>query len=295
MTASRLAEYAARAELTLRHWLPSESTPPTRLHQAMRYAVLNGGKRLRPALVYAAGEVAGAAPEALDGAACAVELIHSYSLVHDDLPAMDDDALRRGKPTCHIAFDEATAILAGDALQSLAFTVLAEEPTLAVPAARRLEMIAVLAAAGGAAGMVGGQVMDMEGTGRDLDLPALETMHRCKTGALIAASVRLGTLAAPAVDEEMLQRLERYAAHIGLAFQIRDDILDVEGETETLGKPQGSDAAGGKATYTRLLGLDAARKRLLDLHAAARETLHPFGNGASSLEEIADFIIQRIY
>jgi geranylgeranyl pyrophosphate synthase len=294
----RLAEFLARArvrvEAALDAHLPPASATPQRLHTAMRYATLEGGKRLRAALVYAAGEALGARPELLDVPACALELVHAYSLVHDDLPAMDNDDLRRGKPTCHKAFDEATAILVGDALHTLAFEILAGNAGLAVPAERRLNMIARLAAATGSTGMAGGQAIDLAATGRVLTLSELEAMHARKTGALIRAAVALGALTADA-GPELLFRLDSYARHIGLAFQIVDDILDVEGDTRTLGKPQGSDAERAKPTYPAILGLERARALARECHAAALESLSPLEDNARLLSEIADFIIHRTH
>jgi farnesyl diphosphate synthase len=287
------AHYRERVERELAAVLPSAGTLPQRLHEAMRYASLEGGKRVRALLVYAAGEAVGAADTDLDAPACAVELIHAYSLVHDDLPAMDDDDLRRGKPTCHRAYDEATAMLVGDALQSLAFEVLAAAPGGAVAPARRVEMLRTLAAASGSLGMAGGQALDLAAVGRPLGLEALETMHRMKTGALIRASVRLGALACPDTGGAALQCLERYAGCIGLAFQIRDDILDVEASTQDLGKQQGADAALGKPTYTSLLGLAEAKDRATRLHREAISALAPFDGGAALLRELAGFIISR--
>ena len=287
-----LTRVRARTEAALDARLPPTALAPTHLHAAMRYASLGGGKRLRAALVYATGEALGAAPETLDAPACALELIHAYSLVHDDLPAMDNDDLRRGKPTVHKAFDEATAILAGDALQTLAFELLARDPTLAVPPATRLAMIARLAAASGAAGMAGGQAIDLGAVGKPLTLAELETMHARKTGALIRAAVALGTLAADAPDA-LRAGLDDYARNIGLAFQIVDDVLDVEGDTATLGKPQGSDQERAKPTYPALLGLEEARKRARDCHARALESLAPLGDNGRLLREIADFVIHR--
>ncbi len=228
-----------RVEGALMRWLPRPNAPPELLHHAMRYCVLNGGKRIRPILVYATGRALALKSGQLDAPACAVELIHSYSLVHDDLPAMDDDDLRRGQPTCHKAFDEATAILAGDALQTLAFQVLARDQTMAVGAEQRLRMIENLAQASGSRGMAGGQALDLAAVGQELDLARLEHMHIHKTGALIRASVRLGTLFAPDLDTRLIRQLDRYAKCIGLAFQIRDDILDVSGDTQVLGKTRG--------------------------------------------------------
>lgn len=290
-----LAQCQARVETTLEHCLPGAAVHPARLHQAMRYAVLGGGKRIRPVLVYATGSVVGATESRLDTPACAVELIHAYSLVHDDLPAMDDDDLRRGRPTCHKAFDEATAILAGDALQTLAFQVLAHAPALDVDPALRLRMIDTLAQASGSRGMAGGQAIDLEAVGHDLDIAQLEDMHIHKTGALIRASVLLGALCAPRLDEPRLERLDHYAKCIGLAFQIQDDILDVIGDTATLGKTTGADTARAKPTYPALLGLDGARQRAAELLAAAHDALTGFGTEADPLRGLADYIVQRTY
>lgn len=289
-----LRAHAARAEDALQHRLPPADALPTRLHAAMRYAALDGGKRVRPVLVYSTGEVLGVPLEQLDGPACAVELIHAYSLVHDDLPAMDDDDLRRGKPTCHKAYDEATAILAGDALQTLAFQVLAEDPAMAAAPAQRLAMVRELAVASGSRGMAGGQAIDMAATGKGLSLPELQQMHSLKTGALIRAAVRLGALSRPGLDPALFQALDDYAAAIGLAFQIRDDILDVESSTEQLGKRQGADQALAKSTYVALLGLDGAKAKAHEVHAAARTALAPLGAAAAPLAAIADFIVERV-
>ncbi|MCK7594076.1 polyprenyl synthetase family protein [Pseudomarimonas salicorniae] len=255
---ARLRALSERAEARLDAVLPAADDTPERLHQAMRHAVLGGGKRLRPLLVYAAGSALGAELDRLDAGACAVELIHAYSLVHDDLPAMDDDDLRRGRPTVHVAFDEATAILAGDALQSLAYSVLAGAP---LPAEVRVSMLACLAESAGAPGMCGGQAIDVEAVGRELDLAALKAMHARKTGALIRAAVRLGALAAGA-GPQRLGHLDHYASALGLAFQIKDDLLDVESDSATLGKTAGKDAAANKPTYVAALGLDGARRAL---------------------------------
>ncbi len=277
-----------RVDAALERQLPSQDVLPERLHEAMRYAVFNGGKRVRPVLVYAAGEVIDGDGPALDAAACAVELIHAYSLVHDDLPAMDDDDLRRGKPTCHKAYDEATAILVGDALQTLAFEVLAN----AGQAPNGLALIRELAVAAGSRGMCGGQAIDMGAVGQALTLEQLQTMHAYKTGALIRASVRLGALCGE-IDAITLERLDRYASALGLAFQIRDDILDVEADTETLGKPQGSDAARDKPTYTALLGLDGAKAKAREVHREAIAALEGLGPAAASLRAIADYVVER--
>ena len=264
-----------------------------RLYAAMRYSVFNGGKRIRPLLAYAACEALGGAPEQANGAACAVELIHAYSLVHDDLPAMDDDDLRRGQPTTHKAFDEASAILAGDGLQSLAFSVLSSRQNNPQSAETRLQMIDVLASAAGPAGMVGGQAIDLGSVGQRLQQAALETMHRHKTGALIEASVRLGALASGCADERSLSALSSYARAIGLAFQVQDDILDVESDTATLGKTQGKDQANDKPTYPALLGLDAAKAYALELRDQALHALRPFDSAAEPLRDLARYIVER--
>lgn len=284
-----------RVKLALERCLPAANVEPRRLHDAMRYATLNGGKRLRAALVYATGEAFGASPEQLDAPACALELVHAYSLIHDDLPSMDDDDLRRGKPTCHRAFDEPTALLAGDALQALAFEILATDPALVADAARRLEMVARLATAAGSLGMVGGQAIDLAAVGKMLDQPQLENMHSRKTGALIRAAITLGALAAPQAPPEALPALERYGHHIGLAFQITDDILDIEGSTATLGKPQGSDQRLQKPTYPAVLGLERARKLAREQSEAALASLHGLGDNMRLLREIAVYIQDRTH
>jgi farnesyl diphosphate synthase len=285
-----LSAYRGRANRALEACLPAADRAPTELHEAMRYAVLDGGKRVRATLVYASGEAAGADPALLDAPACAVELVHAYSLVHDDLPAMDNDDLRRGKPTTHRAFGEANALLAGDALQALAFEVLAEG---ADRAPRGLEMVATLARASGSLGMAGGQAIDLAAVGRQLSLDALENMHRHKTGALIRASVRLGALCGSDVSATALEQLDGYAACIGLAFQVRDDILDVEADTETLGKTQGADIALDKPTYPSLLGLDAAKQKAVELHERAIAELAGFDARADALRGLSAFIVNR--
>ena len=259
----------------------------------MRYSVLGGGKRIRPILVYATGEALGLNPQTLDGPACAVELIHAYSLIHDDLPAMDNDDLRRGKPTCHRAFDEATAILAGDGLQALAFYILSHDPTMVAEPSSRLAMIETLALASGSRGMVGGQAIDLAAVGRRLDIAELENMHIHKTGALIRAAVRLAALSAQGLDKDTLQNLDYYAKCVGLAFQIRDDILDVEGDTGTLGKQQGADLARNKPTYPALLGLDEAKERAVKLHEEALTSLARMGDGADALRGLSQYIVDR--
>jgi farnesyl diphosphate synthase len=289
-----LLVYSARADAALARALPSEVQPPQELHRAMRYAVLGGGKRLRPVLVYATGRALGAPLERLDAAAAAVEIIHAYSLVHDDLPAMDDDSLRRGRPTCHVAFGEAMAILAGDALQALAFEVLAAEPALHDSPRIHVEMLRTLAAACGAHGMAGGQALDLAATGTRLTPAELERMHVYKTGALIRASVRLGALGAACADQAMLVALERYAHCVGLAFQIRDDIIDIESDSATLGKTAGKDAANAKPTYPAILGMQASRTQLAQLTDDAIAALAPLGAQARELTELARYVAQRV-
>ena len=295
MTEDRLrplmAQGRARIEAVLERVLPAADTEPQRLSEAMRYAVLGAGKRVRPILAYAAAEAVGIAWERVDAAAAALELIHAYSLVHDDLPAMDDDDLRRGRPTCHKAFDEATAILVGDALLTLAFGVLAEDEHTE-PAAR-IRMVALLAEAAGAPGMVGGQALDLMAEGHQLDLDALKTIHRHKTGALIRAAVTLPALASPTLNQAQLDALDHYAQRIGLAFQIQDDLLDVEGDTATIGKTSGADAAHHKATYPSLLGLEGAHGAARELIDSALAALASFDAGADPLRWIASYIIER--
>ncbi|HEY2622768.1 MAG TPA: farnesyl diphosphate synthase [Dyella sp.] len=287
-----LKSLIARADEALTRSLPPEDSPPVELHRAMRYAVLGGGKRLRPLLVYAAGHAFGEAGSRLDAPACAVELIHAYSLVHDDLPAMDDDALRRGRPTCHIVFGEAMAILAGDALQALAFELLAHDVDQGVSPTRCVEMLRVLGRACGAEGMAGGQALDLAAVGRRLSLDELENMHACKTGALIRASVRLGVLASEASDDA-LEALDRYAHAVGLAFQVRDDILDVEGESSVIGKTAGKDAAADKPTFPSIIGMDASREHLARLTADALDAIAPLGKRGALLEELARYAAAR--
>ena len=283
----------ARVDAALERVLPDAAGEPVALHRAMRYAVLGGGKRLRPLLVYAAGAINGCDGPVLDAPACAVELIHAYSLVHDDLPAMDDDALRRGRPTCHVVFGEAMAILAGDALQALAFDTLASDDTADIDAATRMSMLRVLGAACGSTGMAGGQALDLAATGRPLDLAALEHMHACKTGALIRASVRLGALAGGCRDADTLDALEHYARNVGLAFQVRDDILDVEGNSAQIGKTAGKDAAAGKPTFPSILGMQESREYLSDLVDAAFTALTGLGDEATWLRQLASYAAQR--
>lgn len=291
---TRLQAWQERIESVLEVVLPSAATNPAHLHDAMRYSVLNGGKRMRPLLVYATGEALGIAPDKLDIPAAALELIHVYSLVHDDLPAMDDDDLRRGKPTCHKAYDEATAILVGDALQALAFQLLAAHPQLDVLPAQRLRMIDQLGQAAGSRGMVAGQAIDLGAVGKELTELELEIMHIHKTGALIRASVLLAAYAAEGISAEQLRQLDRFAKCVGLAFQVQDDILDVESDTQTLGKTRGADAAAGKPTYPSIIGMAAAKAKLQDLHDEAVAALAGFGESADLLREIAEFTVKRL-
>jgi farnesyl diphosphate synthase len=290
--AARLHDFQARIERALEARLPSADVVPTRLHAAMRYSALQGGKRVRPALVYATGEIFDVPAATLDAAAAAVEMIHVYSLIHDDLPAMDDDDLRRGRPTCHRQFDEATAILAGDALQVLAFQSLAAD---SVAAERRVAMISLLAEASGTRGMAGGQAIDLAAVGRSLTLEEVEEMHRRKTGALLEASVLLGALGSERVDAATRARLERFGSRLGLAFQIVDDILDIEGDPALLGKTVGADIAHNKPTYPAVIGIAAARERARRLHDEALAELEPFGERGAMLRWLADYIIGRSY
>jgi farnesyl diphosphate synthase len=290
---ARLRAYQDRIEAVLDAALPSSDEIPERLHAAQRYSVLGGGKRLRPLLVYCTGEALGLDVAALDAPAAAIELIHAYSLVHDDLPAMDDDDLRRGRPTTHRAFDEATAILAGDSLQVLAFSLLSHARHEAISAQSRLVMIQILADASGTAGMAGGQALDLGAVGRELDLEELESMHRRKTGALIRASVLIAAAGAPDLPAKSRDALDGYAQDIGLAFQIQDDILDVEGDAQELGKNVGMDAARSKPTYVSLLGLEEAKKRAQALKNRASERLAGLGPRAHILSWLASYVVDR--
>lgn len=289
------SDHQARIQQVLDEYLPRETTAPTDLHQAMRYSVLGGGKRLRALLVYATGAAFAADIALLDIAAAAIELIHGYSLIHDDLPAMDNDNLRHGKPSCHKAFNEAIAILAGDALQTLAFELLATKTIDDTSALQRLSMLTTLAKAAGSTGMAGGQALDLAFAGKAIGYDQLETMHRLKTGALISASVRLGALAGNCHDEELLRHLDSFSACIGLAFQIQDDVLDVESSTEILGKTQGTDAAHHKSTYPALIGLAASKERILSLYSQSLKHLDKIGIALPLLRELAAFIIKREY
>ena len=289
----QLEAWQLRMEAALDKRLPSAGEIPTRLHEAMRYSVLGGGKRIRPALLFATALTLGLTEDEVEAAACAIELIHVYSLVHDDLPAMDDDDLRRGQPTTHRAFDEATAILAGDSLQVLAFSLLARDRTPGVSAEARLRMIQILADASGTAGMAGGQAIDLSAVGRNIGLEELEAMHRLKTGALIRASVLMAAACAPGLSDAAWEALDGYSQDIGLAFQIQDDILDVEGDTEEIGKTSGADAARAKPTYPSVLGLSTAKLRASELEARAYERLAPLGEAADVLGWLASFVVKR--
>ena len=287
---SRLDDYRARIERLLDARLPPADTEPRSLHEAMRYATLGGGKRLRPLLCYATAETLSLAPGAVDEAACAVEMIHAFSLIHDDLPAMDDDSLRRGRPTVHKAFGVATAILAGDALQTLAFQVLAQAGD---SAAARATMLRELTEAAGSLGMTGGQAMDLEAEGKRLDLPHLEELHRRKTGCLIRASVMMACAADSRANDRTREALDGFATQIGLAFQIRDDLLDVTGDESVVGKTHGADAAHQKSTFPALLGIRAAEQRCDETCADALRALEPLGNAAQPLRWMADHLVHR--
>ena len=288
--AAWMGSIQARMEAALSRSLPGPQLVPARLHGAMRYATLEGGKRVRPLLTFAAGEMVGADPARLDVAACAVEMIHSYSLVHDDMPCIDDDVLRRGKRTVHVEYDEATALLVGDALQTLAFQLLAEHPVAGTPAAQ-LEMLRTLAVAAGSRGMAGGQAIDLEATGKTLSQAELEYMHVRKTGALISAAVKLGALCAGPCPAP----LEQYANRVGLAFQVVDDVLDSEAPTATLGKTAGKDSKHGKPTYVSAMGVARARQFAQELRLGAHAALDALDSGARTqrLRQVADFIVLR--
>ena len=281
----------AQTELALERVLPTAATVPNTLHEAMRYSALDGGKRLRPLLVLAAAELGDADAAALEQAMAAIEMVHVYSLVHDDMPPMDNDSLRRGKPTCHVQYDEATALLVGDALQTQAFDVLSR-PT-GLPAARQLKMVSVLAQASGSLGMAGGQAIDLANVGKAMNQTELEQMHGLKTGALIRAAVALGALSCSELDDAALQRLDQYAIKLGLAFQVIDDVLDCEADTATLGKTAGKDADNDKPTYVKLMGLAAARAYAETLVADAVALLEPFGEEALRLRQLAEYVTAR--
>jgi farnesyl diphosphate synthase len=286
-----MQDVQAQTEDALGRYLPPAAAVPARLHEAMRYTTLGGGKRVRPLLAYAAGELFGAAPDAVARAACAVEMIHVYSLVHDDMPCMDDDALRRGKPTVHVAYDEATALLVGDALQAQAFEVLAGAQDVAP--ARLVTMLRLLAQAAGTKGMCGGQAIDLDSVGLSLTLEELERMHQLKTGAMLRVSVLLGALAGRDLAPHELEALAAYSRAIGLAFQVVDDVLDATEDSATLGKTAGKDAAANKPTYVTILGLEPSKALAEQLRRQAHEALEPFGEQALRLRELADLIVQR--
>ncbi|MCC5879738.1 MAG: (2E,6E)-farnesyl diphosphate synthase [Idiomarina sp.] len=288
-----MAALRERHSQFLNSQLEDRESVSANLTSAMRYAVLLGGKRVRPFLVYAVGELLGAQLSDLDAPAAAIECIHAYSLVHDDLPAMDDDALRRGQATCHIAFDEATAILAGDALQSLAFEIISHHSYQQVDAEAQLALTRILAKAAGQSGMCGGQALDLAATGQIVTVAQLEQIHRYKTGALILAAVQMGVTCAPRVSSDVAAHLTLWAQLIGLAFQVQDDILDVVGDTDTLGKPQGSDQQQDKSTYPALLGLPGAQAYLQELHQKALQALHAIPYNTQLIEDFTAFLITR--
>jgi farnesyl diphosphate synthase len=275
--------------------LPDSRMVPARLHEAMRYSVLGGGKRIRPALLFATARTLGLSEDEVEAAACAIELVHVYSLVHDDLPAMDNDDLRRGRPTCHKAFDEATALLVGDALQPLAFQLLASDPALPESPAIRLRLIDVLAQAIGTFGMAGGQAIDLAVQGKQLDIGQVEDMHARKTGAVIRASVLMAAECVPPLDANLYAALTRYASALGLAFQIQDDLLDVTGDVSTLGKATGADSERSKPTHPAIIGIQASQQRVRLLHNQAIHALVPFGDKAESMRSLAHWLLSRQY
>jgi len=284
-----------RLDALLDHWLPSEDTEPTKLHRAMRYASLNAGKRLRPLIVYLVGDALGVDKTDLDASALAVECIHVYSLIHDDLPAMDDDDLRRGKATTHIAFDEATAILAGDALQTIGFNILCHHPLSPDVESERIRLLTILTDASGSVGMGGGQMIDLIATDSMLSIEQLEAMHRMKTGALISACVKMAVATSQINEAEIIAAFDHFADRIGLAFQVKDDILDIEGETEVIGKPSGSDEELNKSTFPALMGLDAAKEYAEQLIDEALLSLERIPYNTEALEALAKYMIERQY
>jgi geranylgeranyl diphosphate synthase type II len=292
---TQLEAWRLRMEAALDKRLPSAGEIPTRLHEAMRYSVLGGGKRIRPALLFATALTLGLAEDEVEAAACAIELIHVYSLVHDDLPAMDDDDLRRGRPTCHKAYDEATAILVGDALQPLAFQLLARDPALPASAAVRLRLIDILSEASGTYGMAGGQAIDLQVQGKKLDITEVEDMHARKTGAVISASVLMAAACAPDLPPAHYAALARFAQAIGLAFQIQDDLLDVLGDVSTLGKATGADRQHAKPTHPTVIGIAASQERVHLLHGQALDALTGFGERAAPLRSLAHWLLSRSY
>lgn len=290
---SRLDKYQKRVNAALDKYLPSDDPPEHNLAEAIRYSVIGGGKRIRPAMVYATGEAMGVSTDLLDIPACAVEMIHAYSLIHDDLPAMDDDDLRRGRATCHKAFDEATAILAGDALQALAYEILAKDNHKELTPEHRIDMLSLLTEASGAHGMAGGQAVDLASVGKQLNLGQLEHMHQLKTGALIRASILLGGMCKQDISQDEMALLSNYALCIGLSFQIQDDILDVVSDTETLGKPQGSDEEQEKPTFPAIIGLEKSRQLAIEQHQLALKHLEPLDERADSLRQLSAYIVER--
>jgi geranylgeranyl pyrophosphate synthase len=292
---AQLESWQTRMERALEQRLPEPSVVPGRLHEAMRYSVLGGGKRIRPALVFATAQALGLTEDEVEAAACAIELIHVYSLVHDDLPAMDDDDLRRGRPTCHKAYDEATAVLVGDALQTLAFHVLTRDPALPASPAIRLRLVELLAEASGSFGMAGGQAIDLAVQGKKLDLAQVEEMHSRKTGALIRVSVMMAAACSPSLEHRWHQALLGFVKPIGLAFQIQDDLLDLLGDVSTLGKATGADSERGKPTHPAVIGIEASQERVRLLHAQALDSLAPFGMRADLLRSLADWLLARRY
>jgi geranylgeranyl pyrophosphate synthase len=292
---AQLQSWQSRIESALAARLPGPEVVPARLHEAMRYSVLGGGKRIRPALLFAAAQAVGRSEDEVEGAACAIELIHVYSLVHDDLPAMDDDDLRRGRPTVHKAYDEATAVLVGDALQTLAFQVLARDPALPGSPATRLRLVELLAEASGSFGMAGGQAIDLAVQGQRLDLAQVEEMHSRKTGALIRVSVMMAAACAPSLDSRQHAALAGFASPIGLAFQIQDDLLDLLGDVSPLGKATGADSERSKPTHPAMIGIEASQERVRLLHSQALESLAPLGARAELLRSLADWLLARHY
>jgi len=290
-----LLDYQHRVNQALEQWLPSETVNPVELHQAMRYSVLAPGKRVRPVLVYATATALGIDLKSVDGAAAAVEMIHAYSLIHDDLPAMDNDDLRRGRPTCHVKFDEATAILAGDALQALAFYVLSHDSSMTTDSTARLKMVETLSLFSGSRGMAGGQAIDLAAVGKSLNIAELEAMHIHKTGALIRTCIQFAALSADNLSQEKFDALDSYAKAIGLSFQVQDDILDVVGDTDTLGKPQGSDMELNKPTFPSIIGLQASREKADELHDRALKSLSIFGEEADVLRYISAWFVKRTH
>lgn len=292
---AQLESWRLRMERALETRLPQPSMVPTRLHEAMRYSVLGGGKRIRPALLFATARALGLSEDEVEAAACAIELVHVYSLVHDDLPAMDNDDLRRGRPTCHKAYDEATALLVGDALQPLAFQLLANDPALPASPVIRLRLIEMLAQAIGTFGMAGGQAIDLAVQGTRLDIGQVEDMHARKTGAVIRASVLMAAECAPPLDADLYAALARFATAVGLAFQIQDDLLDVTGDVSTLGKATGADSERAKPTHPAIIGITASQHRVRLLHSQAINALAPFGDLAESLRSLAHWLLSRQY